>query len=94
MPPFTLMRLTAKTYLYMHMHIHIGAKMAKVISLSNEVYAMLVKIKGAKSFSEVIKEAMEGSRKNGDIMALFGALNNDARELKKAVYKDRAVPWR
>jgi predicted CopG family antitoxin len=86
-----------KTYLYMHMRIHIGIIMVKVISVSDEVYTMLVKVKGQKlSFSEVIKASLSKNRGNkNDIMDLFGSLKGeiDAKKWKAELYADRKRSW-
>lgn len=68
--------------------------MVKVISVSDEVYAMLTRFKGSRSFSEVIKNAMEGGKK-GDIRQFFGALKDKKRavEWKKEIYTAREKGW-
>ena len=71
--------------------------MVKVISVSDETYALLKSIKGQKmSFSEAIKEAIY---KNGQdkvaIMGLFGALKGkiNAKRWKSQLYEERGKPW-
>jgi predicted CopG family antitoxin len=44
--------------MYIHTHIHI---MAKNIMVSNEAYARMKKIKGNRSFTKVIVDALESS---------------------------------
>ncbi len=56
--------------------------MARQISVSNEVYELLLKRKGKKSFSEVIKESL-CTREKVDIMSLAGILKEDKEELEK-----------
>lgn len=53
--------------------------MAKQISISDEVYEMLLKTKGEKSFSEVIKNMFKG--KNEDFFRMAGALKKDKKKL-------------
>ncbi len=71
--------------------------MVKVISVSDETYALLKSIKGQKmSFSEVIKEAIYKNRQdNVAIMGFFGALKGkiDAKRWKSQLYKERARKW-
>lgn len=68
--------------------------MVKVISVSDEVYAMLTRFKGFRSFSEVIKSAMEGGKKGG-IKQFFGALKGKKRaaKWKKDIYTAREKGW-
>jgi predicted CopG family antitoxin len=57
--------------------------MARQISVSNEVYELLLERKGKKSFSEVIKESIYTTKKKADIMSLAGILKEDKKELEK-----------
>lgn len=57
--------------------------MARQISVSNEVYEMLRKRKGKKSFSQVIKESLCPKEKKADLMSLAGILKDDKEELEK-----------
>jgi predicted CopG family antitoxin len=57
--------------------------MARQISVSNEVYELLLERKGKKSFSEVIKENLCPKEKKVDIMSLAGILKEDKEELEK-----------
>ena len=57
--------------------------MARQISVSNEVYELLVKRKGKKSFSEVIKENLCPKEEKVDIMSLAGILKDDKAELER-----------
>ena len=47
--------------------------MARQISVSNEVYELLLKRKGKKSFSQVIKESLCAEGKKQDVMRFAGA---------------------
>ena len=57
--------------------------MARQISVSNEVYEMLLERKGKKSFSQVIKECLGPREKRADIMRLAGILKEDKEELER-----------
>ena len=57
--------------------------MARQISVSNEVYELLVKRKGKKSFSQVIKENLCPKEEKLDIMSLAGILKDDKEELER-----------
>jgi len=57
--------------------------MARQISVSNEVYELLMERKGKKSFSEVIKEALRPKEEKVDIMSLAGILKEDKEKLEK-----------
>jgi predicted CopG family antitoxin len=57
--------------------------MARQISVSNEVYELLLKRKGKKSFSEVIKESLCPSEEKADIMSLAGILKDDKQALER-----------
>ena len=60
--------------------------MTKTISISDDVYDLLVKIKGKKSFSEVIRDLI---RKEGNfelLMIAFGTRSEEeAEELEKEI---------
>lgn len=65
--------------------------MAKQIMVSDEVYKKLKKIKGDKSFSEVIDEMIERVYGN-NIKALskyFGILNEESEEIEKEIEENR-----
>ena len=65
--------------------------MVKVISLSNEAYARLAALKGAKSFSETVISLTEAKPKKS-IMEFFGALKDRSKEwgeIEKRIYEDR-----
>jgi len=54
-------------------------EMSKLISVTNDVYAMLYRIKGSqKSFSDVIMQLVTKQSGKGDIMKYAGALKGDA----------------
>jgi predicted CopG family antitoxin len=57
--------------------------MARQISVSNEVYELLLKRKGKKSFSEVIKENLCPKEEKVDLMSLAGILKEDKQALKR-----------
>jgi predicted CopG family antitoxin len=57
--------------------------MARQISVSNEVYELLLERKGNKSFSEVIKENLCPKEEKPDIMTFAGALKNEKKTLEK-----------
>ena len=54
---------------------------ARQISVSNEVYALLLEKKGKKSFSQVIKENICPKEEKVDIMSLAGILKDDKKKL-------------
>lgn len=56
--------------------------MAKQISVSDEVYALLLKRKGKKSFSQVIKENLGHAEDRADIRKLAGSLKGDRERLE------------
>lgn len=62
--------------------------MAKLISVSEEVYNELSSIKGEKSFTELLKSLIEEKEKKGSMKAFekfFGVLTGkEADELKKS----------
>ena len=57
--------------------------MTRQISISNEVYEMLLERKGKKSFSQVIKENLCPKEKRVEIMRLAGILKDDKEELER-----------
>ena len=57
--------------------------MARQISVSNEVYELLSKRKGNKSFSQVIKENLCSKEEKVDIMSLAGILKDDKEKLER-----------
>ena len=56
--------------------------MARQISVSNEVYELLAKRKGKKSFSQVIKENLCSQEEKKDIMSFAGAMKNEKQKLE------------
>jgi len=56
--------------------------LARQISVSNEVYALLLEKKGKRSFSEVIKESICGQEEKADVMSFAGALKNEKQTLE------------
>jgi predicted CopG family antitoxin len=57
--------------------------LARQISVSNEVYELLLERKGNKSFSQVIKENLCPKEKKVDIMSLAGILKDDKQMLER-----------
>ena len=57
--------------------------MARQISVSNEVYELLSKRKGKKSFSEVIKENLILKEEKKDIMRFAGIMKNERKKLEE-----------
>jgi predicted CopG family antitoxin len=67
-----------------YVYIMYGSKsMARQISVSNEVYELLLERKGKKSFSQVIKESLCPKKKREDILSLAGILKDDKEELER-----------
>jgi len=56
--------------------------MARQISVSNEVYELLLKKKGKKSFSQVIKESLCSEKKKQDIMRFAGIMKDEKEKLE------------
>ncbi len=68
--------------------------MARQISISDDLYQELSKMKGTKSFSLYIKERIGMGSSNRRILKFAGALKRDAKrlnELTKAIAKERAA---
>jgi predicted CopG family antitoxin len=57
--------------------------MAKQISVSDEVYQLLLKRKGNKSFSQVIKESLCSTQKKTDIMRFAGIMKDEKEKLQQ-----------
>ncbi|PSN86154.1 hypothetical protein B9Q13_00660 [Candidatus Marsarchaeota G2 archaeon ECH_B_SAG-G16] len=73
--------------------------MVRVISISDDVYEKLVRIKGDKSFSEVLKELLRGQGKKYEdknaLDEIFGVLSHEeAVELEREINLRRKVPPR
>ena len=69
---------------------------ARQISVSNEVYELLSKRKGKKSFSEVIKENLCANKKKTDIMKFAGIMKDEKgklEELKKQIAAEREANY-
>jgi predicted CopG family antitoxin len=56
---------------------------ARQISVSNEAYELLLKRKGKKSFSEVIKKNLCPMEEKVGIMSLAGILKDDSAKLER-----------
>ncbi len=55
--------------------------MPKTITISDDVYAELSKIKGARSFSEILRELLKGKRGNRYVLVrLFGTMDKERHE--------------
>ena len=66
--------------------------MVKVVSLSNEAYDKLKRIKNGKSFSEVVVELVECKNKKKDFMKFAGVFKENGDEwekIMKKIYEDR-----
>ena len=59
-----------------------GLLVARQISVSNEVYELLSKRKGKKSFSQVIKENLCSDEKKESIMSFAGIMKNEKDQLE------------
>ena len=65
--------------------------MTKVISISDEAYSELAKLKAAKSFSKVILELTRIQRKER-LMEFAGSWNDkDAESIKKEISDERRI---
>ncbi len=70
--------------------------MARQISVSNEVYELLLKRKGKRSFSQVIKENLCPTEEKVDIMSLAGILKEDKQmleQLKQQIAAEREANY-
>ena len=56
--------------------------MSRQISVSNEVYELLSKRKGKKSFSQVIKENLTLNETKVDIMSFAGVMKDEKNKLE------------
>jgi predicted CopG family antitoxin len=56
--------------------------LTKQISVSDDVYQLLLERKGKRSFSEVIKESLCRQEEKTDIMSLAEALKNEKNPLE------------
>jgi predicted CopG family antitoxin len=57
-------------------------RMSRQISVSNEVYELLSKRKGKKSFSQVIKENLCSKETKVDIMSFAGIMKGEKQKLE------------
>ncbi len=68
--------------------------MTKIVSLSDEAYNELKKIKLEKSFSEIVIELTKEKKKD-NLMQFAGILDDkDAEKIKKKIYEERKIPSR
>ena len=68
--------------MYIHYVYRKRFNMARQISVSNEVYELLSKRKGKKSFSQVIKENLYSLEEKKDIMSFAGVMKNEKDKLE------------
>ncbi|ADC65711.1 Protein of unknown function DUF217 [Ferroglobus placidus DSM 10642] len=58
--------------------------MVKTITIADDVYNELVKIKGSRSFSEVIRELLKARRGNSEVLVkMFGVLSEEEADRAK-----------
>lgn len=68
--------------------------MTKIISISDEAYERLKKMKNEQSFSEIIIELTFEKAKD-NLMKFAGALSNEeADKIKKEIYNERKISSR
>jgi predicted CopG family antitoxin len=70
--------------------------MARQISVSNEVYELLLQRKGKKSFSQVIKENLCREEEKVDIMSFAGVMKHEKQaleELKSKISTEREANY-
>jgi predicted CopG family antitoxin len=78
------------------MYTHKAFDVARQISVSNEVYELLLERKGTKSFSQVIKENLCPHEKRPDIMRFAGIMKDEKEKLellKKKIAADREANY-
>lgn len=65
--------------------------MTKVISISDEAYGILKKLKVNKSFSEIIIDVTK-ERNKDNLMKFAGSISNeDGEKIKKEIYEERKI---
>ena len=68
--------------------------MTKIVSLSDEAYNELKKMKSQKSFSEIVIELVK-EKKSDNLMQFAGILTKEEGEkMIKQIYEDRKMPSR
>lgn len=68
--------------------------MTKVISISDDAYEELSKLKAKKSFSEIVIELVQ-EKKRDTLLELAGSwTKEDAEKIKKRIYEERKLPSR
>ncbi len=76
------------------MHVCIHIYMTKVISISDDAYEELMKIKNGFSFTKIILE-LANEKKKKSIMDFAGAWKNiDTDKIKKEIYNERKLKSR
>ena len=84
----------------MHAYAYAGEMMVKVISLSEEAYVELKKLKNGDSFSEAILKIIKEKKKGTDYEAfakLAGALKDSKSnwgKIKEEIYRQRKIRTR
>ena len=74
--------------------VYMYTYMTKVISISDEAYSELTKLKDSSSFTEVIIKLTKEKKKDS-IMKFAGAWKNiDTDAIKKAIIKERKISSR
>lgn len=74
----------------------LGVMLARQISVSNEVYELLLEKKGKRSFSEVIRESICSKEEKPEIMSFAGALKSEKKtleELKARIAQEREANY-
>lgn len=61
--------------------------MSQLISIADDVYASLSKVKGKKSYSEVIRELFSVSGNKAQVLSFFGKGDVDKEKIKQ-LHKD------
>jgi predicted CopG family antitoxin len=74
----------------------LGVRLARQISVSNEVYELLLEKKGKRSFSEVIKDSICSQKEKTEIMSFAGALKKEKKtleDLKAKIEQEREANY-
>ncbi len=68
--------------------------MTKVVSLSDEAYEELSKLKANRSFSEIVVE-LTREKQTSNLMKFAGILTKEeGKKIKKIIYEERKMPSR
>ena len=68
--------------------------MTKIISISDDAYEGLSKLKVGRSFSEIIIEIVKEKKKDLLLEAIGSWSKETAEKVKKMIYEDRKMPSR